>query len=155
MKAFYVVVLLIFLASCGVDQAVEEAPVTSEVVEQAQEEVDAAVEELPEEVQEFIEENNSEEEISQSAESSEVVVLDATYTNPKTEVDMEIEYQLDSDGNIADITVAATTYDLSGFNTEIQSQVIWKSLEEASEVYVSGSSLTSAAYNDAMKSVIN
>ena len=49
---------------------------------------------------------------------------------------MQIEYTLDSEGNIATIDVSATTYDLSEFNRDVQA-VIGMSLKEASDYSVS------------------
>ncbi len=84
---------------------------------------------------------------------TELVSVDATYTNPKWNVDMLIEYTLDADGKITDISTSATTYDLSKFNTKINT-VVGKTVEEASEMYFSGSSLTTEAFQKAMKTQI-
>jgi len=94
--------------------------------------------------------DSQEESDEQAAVSSEIVTLDAWYTNPKGPVDMQVSYALNSAGTIETISVSATTYDVSGFNSQIQS-VVGMSLEEASDTYISGSSLTSAAFNNALK----
>ena len=81
---------------------------------------------------------------------NKVTKLDATYTNPQTTVDMVLDYSLDDENKIETINVSATTYDVSEFNTKLQS-VVWKTLEEASEVYISGSSLATEAFHNAIK----
>ena len=92
------------------------------------------------------------EEISKNS-WSPLTLVDAAYTNPKGAVDMVIEYSLDENWKIATITTAATTYDLSKFQWKV-TDVIWKSVKEASEMYFSGSSLTTEAFQKAMKSQI-
>lgn len=145
MKAFYAVFLLIFLASCGNEAVVETAtPETPEAaVEQTVEDMEAEMNDMPEEI------SNDE---TASAES-QVQVLDAGYTNPKGPVDMQVEYTLTQDETIASIEVSATTYDVSWFNTAVQ-DVVGMTIEEASDTYISGSSLTSAAFNNALKSAM-
>ena len=81
--------------------------------------------------------------------SSKTVTLDAAYTNPKGPVDMTVTYSTDSTGVITALNVAATTYDVSEFNTEVQ-KLVGSTLEEASE-YTSGSSLTGYAFTQAVK----
>ena len=150
MKAFYAVFLLVFLASCGSEVVVETAtPETPEVVvEQTVEDMEAEMNDMPEEI---IEDEIMEDETASV--ESEVQVLDAGYTNPKGPVDMQVEYTLAWDGTIASIDVSATSYDVSSFNNSIQS-VVGMTIQEASESYVSGSSLTSAAFNNALKSAM-
>jgi Na+-transporting methylmalonyl-CoA/oxaloacetate decarboxylase gamma subunit len=48
MKAFYVVLLLVFITSCASNAIVEEAP--EEVTLQTTQELEAAIQELPEEI---------------------------------------------------------------------------------------------------------
>ena len=140
MKAFYLVFLLVFLASCG-SEAVVETTTQESQSEQTTQELDAQTQEIPEEVMM----NDT------GASESKVQVLEAPYTNPAGPVDMEIEYTLSDQGTIETIDVSATTYDISKFNTAVQ-DVVGMTLDEASNTYVAGSSLTSAAFNDAMKS---
>ncbi len=91
-------------------------------------------------------------EISENA-WSELIEVKGDYTNPKGAVDMVISYKLDSEGKITEINTAATTYDLSQFNTKV-TDVVWKTVKEASETYFSGSSLTTEAFQKAMKAQI-
>lgn len=140
MKAFYVIFLLVFLASCGSEAIVSESPNVEQSQQETLEELDSEIESL-----------SSDDDVENEAVSeSSVVILDAGYTNPKGPVDMVIEYELSDDSKVESIEVSASSYDLSTFNSEIQS-VVWMTLEEASEVYVSGSSLTTAAFSSAIK----
>lgn len=145
MKAFYVVFLLVFLASCGSEAVVETAtPETPDAaMEQTVEDMETEMNNMPEEV------SNDE----AASLESQVQVLDAGYTNPKGPVDMQVEYTLADDQTIESIEVSATTYNVSEFNNEIQN-VVGMTLEEASDTYISGSSLTSAAFNNAIKSAM-
>lgn len=145
MKAFYAVFLLVFLASCW-SESVVEAPISEtpdSAVEQTVDDIETEMNDMPEEI------SNDE----TASTESEVQVLDAGYTNPKGSVDMEVEYTLAEDDTIASIGVTASTYDVSGFNGAIQ-DVVGMTIEEASDTYVSGSSLTSAAFNNALKSAM-
>ncbi len=183
MKAFYSLVLLIFLTSCS-----SEAPVVGTLnpitpVQEVVTEIDETVEALPEvapDTQEIvdtlIEEVNSvplsesddkdenvtptwsddlkEEEQVGSTFPSKVVELETTYNNPKMEVMMNIEYSLDSDDKISEISVTSKNYPgMPDFNTWIQA-VVWMTVEEASEYVVSGSSLTTPAFQGALKETL-
>jgi len=169
MKAFYAIFLLVFLASCGSDAVVETAtPKAPEatVIEQTVDDIESELDDMPEEVMEdtapddssiqdetIVEDEAIVEEEETAMEDSKVELLSAPYTNPAGPVDMQIEYSLDSDGNIASIDVSATTYDLTQFNQGAQA-VIGMTPAEASEYTFSGSSLTGPAFNDAMKSAM-
>lgn len=178
MKAFYVLLALIFLTSCGAEVASDPIELSNEVVEQTVEEIDEAISELPVEVTDIIEEDTSdnrvEEEISkpeedviqpevewkdeetivvdeQAAVSPKVVELSAKYNNPAMEVVMNIEYTLDSENNISDISVTSPNYKgMPEFNAWAQG-VLGMTVGEASEYYVSGSSLTTPAFQKALK----
>lgn len=137
MKYLYSLVLLVFLASCtnGAwvtnEETVEEENTTTEVTNS--------------EIDEAMEETFSEEESNEG-----LTMLDATYTNPQAEVDMKVSYSLDENNNIAEISVDATTYDVSAFNEKIQ-YLVGQPMEEAGNVYISGSSLASEAFTNAIK----
>jgi hypothetical protein len=73
MKAFYVILLLVFLASCGTEVAVE-TPVTQPAVEQVSEEIDQAIAELPEEIVEEIVKPESETEAMEAQDTPELDV---------------------------------------------------------------------------------
>lgn len=145
MKAFYALFLLVFLASCGANVDETAVSPSEPSVEETSAEIDAETMEIPEEVMM--------DDTAMTESDSKVEVLDAAYTNPKWPVDMEIEYALNENGVIESIDVSATSYDLSGFNDAVQS-VVGMTLEEASDTYISGSSLTSAAFNSALKSAM-
>lgn len=81
--------------------------------------------------------------------TTKTVTLDASYNNPKGPVDMTINYSLNEQGEILEIGVAATTYDVSDFNASIQT-LVGSTLEEAAE-YNSSSSLTGDAFTTAIK----
>lgn len=83
---------------------------------------------------------------------SKVVKLEAPYENPKAKVDMTIAYELDSEGKVTKMDVSATTFDISAFEEKVEKEAIGKSLEEVSKIFVSGSSLTSEAFQKAIKS---
>lgn len=174
MKAFYAIFLLVFLASCGSDTVqTTVAPSDNLPAEEVTQEIENAIDDLPEELEDELDEQEEESTQEESAWSddlqedtveeeqaeddevseSKVEILDAAYTNPKWPVDMEIAYTLDADGKIQTISASATTYDVAKFNDGIQS-VIWLTLEEASDTYVTGSSLTSAAFNNAIKGAL-
>jgi hypothetical protein len=91
-----------------------------------------------------------EETFSEEESNEGLTMLDATYTNPQAEVDMKVSYSLDENNNIAEISVDATTYDVSAFNEKIQ-YLVGQPMEEAGNVYISGSSLASEAFTNAIK----
>ncbi len=81
---------------------------------------------------------------------SKTVKIDAPYKNPKLEVDMKIEYSLDSQNKIEKINISATNDNLVWVNKQAQA-LIWKTIEEAKQAYFAGSSLTSEAFRNAIK----
>ena len=165
MKYISLIIVLLLAASCTVeDKGNEENKNTKETIVEisnndsddkdwSDDEID---EETSKEVEKTLEELNKEidflGELDDMVETdeSEIVKLDATYSNPKVEVDMKIEYKLDSDNKIETINVSATTYDLEKFNTEAQ-VLVWKTIDEAKDTYFSWSSLTSEAFKSALK----
>lgn len=140
MKYLYTLVLVAFLASCanpGVEQENGENTQTgSEINTETETNQDI--------------ENEMDSTFDESNEDNEVERVEATYNNPATEVDMVVEYTLDEDDFIQSINASATTFDVSDFNEWIQ-YLVGQPIEEAEEVYVSGSSLSSEAFADAVK----
>jgi hypothetical protein len=69
---------------------------------------------------------------------------------------MNIEYNLDTENKISMISITSDNWDKLGwFDTAAQDILIGKTLEEASEVgLISGASLTTAAFKEAMKEQI-
>lgn len=99
--------------------------------------------------------NNQLDNISSSTwqvQDSKVVKLDANYDNRQTNVDMTIEYELDSEGKISKMDINATNFDISNFEDRAEKDAIGKTPEEASKIFYSWASLTSDAFQKAMKS---
>lgn len=136
MKYLYLLVISVFLVSCGA-----KAPETTTEVD---------VENITNEV---VSEINSELETieDEMVPVKDIVKIDATYTNPAWEVDMVINYTLSDTGVIETIEVSATTYDLTEFNEEVKSQLVWKTIEEAKNTEVAWGSLTTEAFKKALK----
>lgn len=188
MKAFYTLILLVFLASCGNwETPVVETSTTPTPVQEVTAEIDEASQALPqvEEVidttdaqettldndaeapaleAEKIEEAETEEESTEASApeeantqevteevSTKTVELSTTYNNPKIEVIMDIALDVDDEGKISQISVTSPNYQgMPEFNKGVQ-WVIGLTLEEASEYVVSGSSLTTPAFQSALK----
>ena len=88
-----------------------------------------------------------------STESS-LIELSTTYNNPKMEVVMNIALEVNDENIIESISVTSPNYrGMPEFNSGVQS-VVWMSISEASEYYVSGSSLTTPAYQSALKKAL-
>lgn len=133
MKKFYVLFLVILLASCGAQTTNDTTTATeSENTNEVLAEVDAEIENLD------------------TSATNEVVVLDAAYNNPNGPVDMKIAYAVDAEGVITSMEVTATTYDMTGFNGAAQ-ELVGKTLTDAENFYVAGGSLTSDAFASAIK----
>jgi len=186
MRHFYIVFLLVFLASCSegaiesssqapseipsiVEQKVDERNIPNasddtnswDIPEQDDEGDEVEIQEVEAvvETSQDISENlnaqvasdiDTEVEILEETVSNQLITLDASYNNPKGNVDMVINYEVDKNGMIESIWASATTYDLSRFNSSIQS-LVWKSISEAEDHYTAGSSLTSEAFTRAIK----
>ncbi len=111
---------------------------------------------------ETIENNESEAEPAEPASDSEsdevssgeMIELSTTYTNPAMEAVMNIALEVNDDNIIQSIEVTSPNYQgMVSFNWAVQ-DVVGKSLEEASEFYVSGSSLASPAFQKALKKAL-
>ncbi len=139
MKYIYTLVLVTFLASCtnpwvNNDNTTQTWSPVSEVTNQ----------ELEDEM------DNSFSWTTIEWEEDKIEKIEASYKNPKTEVDMVINYSTDDNNNIEFIEASATTYDISWFNEQIQ-YLVGQPVSEAENVYISGSSLTSEAFSSAIK----
>lgn len=132
MKILSVLFLVAFLASCWT---------TTNVEPQADDQSTQMQNDMSEFDNETMDENKME-------------TIEYSYTNPAQEVNMVIDYSLDEEGKIDSINVSATNWDqLGDFDAAAKQTVIGLTLEEASEVTVSsGASLTSAAFQEALKS---
>ncbi|NVP17826.1 hypothetical protein HUU51_03850 [Candidatus Gracilibacteria bacterium] len=136
MKYLYLLVLSVFLVSCGakapeITTEVDVENITNEVVSEINSELETIEDEM--------------------VPVKDIVKIDATYTNPAGEVDMVINYTLSDTGVIETIEVSATTYDLTEFNEEVKSQLVGKTIEEAKNTEVAGGSLTTEAFKKALK----
>lgn len=157
MKTFYSLVLLVFLVSCWTEAPIDQNPETSNVQQEVAAEIDQTVESLPDPKQEVdelleqVDEIAEEDDSSSQVQSSEVVELSTTYTNPAMEVVMNIEYSLDSEDKISEISVTSPNYPgMPDFNAWVQ-PVVGMTVQEASEYVVSGSSLTTPVFQEALK----
>ena len=82
-----------------------------------------------------------------------VVELSTTYISPKTEVIMNVNYTLDENEKFSKIEVTSPNYThMSKFNNGIQN-VIWMTIEEASEYNVAWSTLGWAAFYKVLKAL--
>lgn len=160
MKIFYSTLLLVLLASCG-DATPEQTLDTPEpippAVETTTQEIDAATEAM-DDIQESSEQVSEEEIVvaptpvaEEEVQADTLIELSTTYNNPKIEVVMDIDMTVDENDIIQSISVTSPNYSgMPEFNSGIQA-VVGMSVEEASEYYVSGSSLTTPAFQEALK----
>ena len=141
MKFFSFVVLLVLLASCGTRQNHNEADIigpNDDIIIPADDEfLDDMMDEI--------------DKIDETWFENEILEIDAAYRNPGWSVDMVLTIGLNN-GIIQSINATATTYDISDFNEAAQA-LIGKAIEEGEDFYVAGSSLTSEAFNNAIKSL--
>lgn len=135
MKILSILFLITLLASCGTTTTPEQ---TQPVVEDQANEM----------------ENNMSEFDNEEIDENKMETIEYSYTNPAQEVNMVIDYSLNSQDKIESINVSATNWDkLGDFNTAVKSNLIGLTLEEASEMpTVSGASITSEAFKEAIKS---
>lgn len=96
--------------------------------------------------------NQETEKVWENTNENALKEISAEYKNPKTTVDMTIKYKLDENWKIDSLSVNASTFDISKFKKQVEEKAIWKTLKEASWIYVSWQSLTSKAFQDAIKS---
>lgn len=134
MKYLLAILTIAFLVSCT-NEELEQAVVVEETTMEVNEDINSEMENL--EVETTEEENN-------------VILIDANYTNPNGLVDMTVEYTLWENEEITSIEVKATTYDVTDFNTEVQ-KLVGMTIEEAQNAEISGWSLTTEAFKEALK----
>lgn len=132
MKIFSLLFLVMFLVSCGTNPTLEETQ--------------------PEELDAQMQQEINDLEMSQE-DMSKVEVINYSYTNPAQEVNMKIEYSLNDNGEITQVDISSDNWDkLWDFNNAAKEKLIGLTLEQASETDVaSGSSLTNAAFKEAIK----
>ena len=153
MKTFFILLSLAFLASCTAEAPSDEVSATPEVTvqEQTLSDIDEATANLPD-TQEVVDELLSEvDEIANDESEATVVELSTTYRNPTMEVIMDIEYSLDTEGKISEISLTSPNFEwISRYNDGVQ-PVIWMTVEQASEYVISGSSYATPAFQAALK----
>ncbi len=153
MKQFISLMMLVMvLASCGeaattpvVETPTTETEISTEIDAAADTTIDALDAELEavEDEQAFEEAEVEAEIAAVSGEELEVVKIQIVYTNPKQEVNADIEYSLDSEGKIASIDITDSNYDITRHITDGNLDVlIGKSLDEVEDTYIAGGSLT-------------
>lgn len=135
MKILSILFLVALLASCGTTTTPEQ---TQPVVEDQANEM----------------ENNMWEFDNEEMDENKMETIEYSYTNPAQEVNMVIDYSLNSEDKIESINVSATNWDkLGDFDAAVKSNVIGLTLEEATQMpTVSGASITSEAFKEAIKS---
>ncbi len=135
MKILSILFLVALLASCGTTTTPEQ---TQPVVEDQTNEM----------------ENNMSEFDNEEMDEDKMETIEYSYTNPAQEVNMVIDYSLNSEDKIESINVSATNWDkLGDFDAAVKSNVIGLTLEEATQMpTVSGASITSEAFKEAIKS---
>lgn len=134
MKYLLAILTIAFLVSCSSEE-VEQIVVVDETTMEVNEDINSEMENLDEEVMQ---------------EEENVVLIEANYNNPNGLVDMTIEYTLNGEEEITSIEVKATTYDVTDFNTEVQ-KLVGMTIEEAQNAEISGWSLTTEAFKEALK----
>jgi len=163
MKVFSIVLLFLFLTSCGSNVTTD----SNSAVQKTQEDVYIATASLPETVEqvpveEEVESHEDTQEIEivevdvpdvQEATIPKVIELSTTYNNPKIEVVMDIDIELDANDRIAAISVTSPNYGgMPKFDDKVQG-TIGMTLEEASDFHASGSSLGTAAFQKVLKNL--
>lgn len=93
------------------------------------------------------------EEVSKKAtDETKVEKIDMSYKNPSGQTaEVSFSYTLDADKKIDSISFE--WYSHNGFFEKAEKEIVWKTIEEASNIYVSGASLASEAFRTAIKKV--
>ncbi len=139
MKYLLAILTIAFLVSCS-NEEVEQIVVVEETTMEVNEDINSEMENLEVETNE----------VETTQEENNVILIDANYTNPNGLVDMTVEYTLWDNEEITSIEVKATTYDVTDFNTEVQ-KLVGLTIEEAQNAEISGWSLTTEAFKEALK----
>ena len=86
-----------------------------------------------------------------AANSDKVVKFNADYKAPSWNVTMNVSYELDDSGKIKTIDIQSSA-DFKWFDEKAEKELLGKTIEEASKLYISGASLASNAFKKAIKS---
>ena len=65
---------------------------------------------------------------------------------------MDVNYSLDSEGKISSISIDSN-YSHQGFNEKAEAELVGKTLDEASNLYIAWASLASKAFREMIKNV--
>ncbi len=135
MKYLYLLIVTIFIASCGTK--IEEEKMVSD---------DKNTVEVTNEI------NNEVKNLDIAFDDTltKMVKLDAKYKNPAWDVDMVISYSLDNEWKIEVINLDAPNFDLKDYNTAAQ-VLVGKTIEEAKNTWIAGWSLITEAFKNALK----
>lgn len=149
MKYFYIVLLSVLLVSCGAEVQKENNAVseTNTIEDKTINEIDAELAniDIPAIVIPEVVETEMNNKIAPKVEK-----INTVYSNPQQEVAMEISFSLDDDKNISKIQVSSSNWDLSKFNDAVQ-VLVGTDIEDASDANFAGASLTTAAFQEAIK----
>lgn len=152
MKILSVLVFITLLASCTNTKVDTEAKVmddkTSNEELNNQKAVDDTLDELLESVWDLD---------TMEKDETKVELIEYSYVNPLGPVNMEISYELDSEGKIASMSLVSNHEKHAGatFNERINATIIWLTLAEVADAdMASGSSLTTAAFKAAIATKI-
>lgn len=180
MKTFYALALVVFLASCGENNIVTTSqtnPIAQTSVEQTSQDITEALASIPEEVKPEqngrpLDENGKPERkgggwkqpipdsvykggeiTTEEYDEWKVVELSTTYISPKTEVIMNISYILDENNTFSKIEVTSPNYThMPKFHNGVQ-DLIGSTVEDAIKFNVSGSSLSTVAFQKVLKNL--
>ena len=86
-----------------------------------------------------------------AANSDKVVKFNADYKAPSWNVTMNVSYELDDSGKIKTIDIQSSA-NFKWFDEKAEKELLGKTIEEASKLYISGASLASNAFKKAIKS---
>ena len=158
MKTFFTLVLLVFLVWCTAEapegtqpnmnqtQVIQEMNQETELLPSSEDLID----DLINDVNEVIENEDT----MNSETTIDKVELSTTYQNPVMEVIMDIEYDLDEEGKITEISLTSPNFDgIWRYNDWVQGTV-GLTVEEASQYVISGSSYATPAFQAALKETL-
>lgn len=149
MKLLPLLLLLAVLASCGAqtpDTETTQDPINEITVPADDELLDDMLNDMDEMDDMDTEMNND-----QTSMNNEAIEVDSSYRNPAGAVDMVVAMEV-RNGIIQTIEASATTWDVSGFSSALQS-LVGSPVEEGETFYAAGSSIASEAFNNAVKAI--
>lgn len=85
-----------------------------------------------------------------STDENKVTKLNTKFKTPGGEVTMDVNYSLDSEGKISSISIDSN-YSHQGFNEKAEAELVGKTLDEASNLYIAWASLASKAFREMIK----